>query len=198
MNYYQVLRVSPEASLEEIKKAYRKLAQIHHPDKGGDEGSFKAIQEAYTVLSDPEKRGRYDRGESLDQGPSKEAEAKQFLYQMFEQMIDKYGVTRDPFVEMKLLVQQEIRNFHQQIELQEKRKKKFEKAAKRIKNSESFVSACNGVINNIQVLIDKLTKEQEIGDIMMKLLDDPSFEVEERETMMGQQFLYYNVSGKGF
>lgn len=64
-DYYDVLGVDREASEEEIKKAFRKLAMRHHPDKNpGDKESeekFKEINEAYEVLRDPEKRARYDR-----------------------------------------------------------------------------------------------------------------------------------------
>ena len=60
-NYYDILGVSKDASQEEIKKAYRKKAHKHHPDKGGDEEKFKKVNEAYQVLSDKEKRKRYDQ-----------------------------------------------------------------------------------------------------------------------------------------
>lgn len=60
MNYYNILGITKNASQEEIKKAYRKLASQHHPDKGGDTSMFQKIEEAYRILSDPAKRHEYD------------------------------------------------------------------------------------------------------------------------------------------
>jgi len=64
-DYYQILGVDKKADVKEIKKAFRKLARKHHPDVNpGDkaaEEKFKEINEAYEVLSDPEKRQKYDR-----------------------------------------------------------------------------------------------------------------------------------------
>ncbi|MCL2632081.1 MAG: DnaJ domain-containing protein [Coriobacteriia bacterium] len=59
-NYYELLGVSQEASTDEIRKAFRKLAREHHPDAGGDEAKFKEISNAFDVLSDAEKRSEYD------------------------------------------------------------------------------------------------------------------------------------------
>ena len=60
MDHYQTLGVGRNAETKEIKRAYRKLASIHHPDKGGDQEKFKDIQKAYETLSDPQKKEQYD------------------------------------------------------------------------------------------------------------------------------------------
>lgn len=65
-DYYSILGVSKSASQDDIKRAFRKLAHEHHPDKGGDAEKFKEINEAYQVLGDQEKRARYDQFGSAD------------------------------------------------------------------------------------------------------------------------------------
>jgi DnaJ family protein A protein 2 len=58
---YETLGVDKDATDKEIKTAYRKLAVKHHPDKGGDEAKFKEVNAAYEILSDKEKRAKYDK-----------------------------------------------------------------------------------------------------------------------------------------
>ncbi len=61
-DYYEILGISKSASADEIKKAFRKAATQHHPDKeGGNEEKFKEVNEAYEILSNPDKRKRYDQ-----------------------------------------------------------------------------------------------------------------------------------------
>lgn len=60
-DYYDILGVSRTASADELKRAYRKLAQQYHPDKGGNPERFKEVNEAYQVLSDANKRAQYDQ-----------------------------------------------------------------------------------------------------------------------------------------
>ena len=74
-DYYEILGVPPDASPEEIRKAYYRLAHKYHPDKGGDPEKFKEINEAYRVLSDPEKRRQYDMyGRVFEEAPTAGAE----------------------------------------------------------------------------------------------------------------------------
>lgn len=71
--YYDILGVRPNASQEDIKKAYRKLALQHHPDKTGSDGEkFKEISQAFDVIGDPQKRRIYDEGgeQAIKEGSS--------------------------------------------------------------------------------------------------------------------------------
>jgi DnaJ family protein A protein 2 len=67
---YETLEVSKDATEKEIKKAYRRLSRIHHPDRGGDEHQFKELAAAYEILSDADKRKLYDQYglEGLNEG----------------------------------------------------------------------------------------------------------------------------------
>jgi len=71
-DYYAALGVQRDASEDEVKKAFRRLAHAHHPDKGGDQKKFKDINEAYQILSDKTKRQQYDQFGSavFEQGAS--------------------------------------------------------------------------------------------------------------------------------
>ena len=67
-DHYQTLGVAKNATPDEIKKAYRRLAAIHHPDKGGDTAEFQKVQAAYETLSDPQKKQEYDNPNPFGQG----------------------------------------------------------------------------------------------------------------------------------
>src|SRR6187431_1402388 len=63
-DYYQTLEVQRDASADEVKRAFRRLAMQYHPDRNSEDGAearFKEINEAYEILSDPERRSNYDR-----------------------------------------------------------------------------------------------------------------------------------------
>lgn len=78
-NLYDSLGVPRDASPDAIRAAYRKKAQAHHPDKGGDVAKFQAIQTAYDVLSDDDRRARYDTTGDTEQGPSIEGQARMYV-----------------------------------------------------------------------------------------------------------------------
>lgn len=90
-DHYQTLGVQPTASADDIKKAYRKLANKHHPDKGGDQSKFKDISVAYDTLSDPTKRAEYDM---MQQGGGRQ---HRFHSGNFQEFADIFGGGFDPF-----------------------------------------------------------------------------------------------------
>ena len=95
-DYYEVLAVNREASNEEIKKAYRKLALKYHPDRNqGDktmEEKFKEASEAYEVLRDPEKRAQYDRfGHSAFNGRGAQFQDVGDIFSHFQEIFGDAG-----------------------------------------------------------------------------------------------------------
>lgn len=94
MDHYNTLGVSREATPEEIKKAYRKLASQHHPDKGGDTAMFQKIEEAYRILSDPNLKAQYDNPMQGPQGfpGGFHFSSDQFnVHSIFEQMFGQHN-----------------------------------------------------------------------------------------------------------
>lgn len=103
-DYYEVLEVSRTSTPDQIKKAYRKLAVKWHPDKNPDnlkeaEERFKEIGEAYTILSDPDKRSHYDRYgfEGPDSSATGFSSAHTFDFSDANDIFRRFFGGRDPF-----------------------------------------------------------------------------------------------------
>jgi len=104
MDHYNTLGVSKNATPDEIKKSYRKLASQHHPDKGGDRAKFQDIQAAYDTLSSPEKRQQYDN--PMPQGFHHQGGMPQGFEHIFGQMFG--GNPFDPFNQRRQQPQQQV------------------------------------------------------------------------------------------
>lgn len=100
-DYYEILGVSKNASTEELKKAYRKIALKYHPDRNPDnkeaEEKFKEAAEAYEVLSNEEKRARYDRFGHQGMGGGGFSGQGMSMDDIFSQFGDIFGGQGDPF-----------------------------------------------------------------------------------------------------
>jgi curved DNA-binding protein CbpA len=86
MNLYEILGVKKDAPLDEIERAYKRLAHKHHPDKGGDREEWEQLAFAYTVLGNPEKRQIYDNFGRTEM-PKIEVEVQNVLLQGFSQAL---------------------------------------------------------------------------------------------------------------
>lgn len=110
-DYYRILCVERNASGEEIKKSYRKLALQYHPDKNpnnkGSEAKFKEIAEAYDVLSNPDKKSKYDFGGSFFQtaGSNPFARYDNYWNDMFTKR-EKYKKGQNLFVNLPITLQE--------------------------------------------------------------------------------------------
>lgn len=98
-NAYETLGVPKGASEDEIKKAYRKLAAKHHPDRGGDTAKFQEIQTAYDTLTDPQKRAAHDNPHShFDHGNGFEFHFNSGPEDIFQQFFQHgFGRSQGPF-----------------------------------------------------------------------------------------------------
>jgi DnaJ-class molecular chaperone len=92
MDYYSLLGVSKTDDIDTIKKAYRKLAMKHHPDRGGDQETFQEIQKAYDTLSDPEKRAAYDNPQPNFSGEGVNPFHDEMMSHVFNDLFRQHGV----------------------------------------------------------------------------------------------------------
>ena len=100
MNPYDELGVSVHATSEEIRQKYKTLAQIHHPDKGGDEETFKRIKFAYEILSDPIRRTEKDTTGKFGTDTSIKDEALHNLAQMLFSIIPNFNPEQDNLIQL--------------------------------------------------------------------------------------------------
>ncbi len=94
-DHYATLGVAPDASVDDIKRAYRRAARHAHPDRGGNHERMQALNEAKDVLTDPARRARYDAGED-GQASTEEEAARALILQLFAEAVD---VNKDDPVE---------------------------------------------------------------------------------------------------
>lgn len=94
-DHYATLGVAPDASVDDIKRAYRRAARHAHPDRGGNHERMQALNEAKDVLTDPARRARYDAGED-GQASTEEDAARALILQLFAEAVD---VNKDDPVE---------------------------------------------------------------------------------------------------
>ena len=176
MNPYTELDVPVDASLETIKQRYRTLAQMHHPDKGGDEEVFKRIKLAYEILSDPVRRKQYDiTGETTTTNAKDEAVAN--IVQILLHVVPNFNVDQDDLI---LIAEMETRTMldlvHKDIGVTERYILNLEKVLSKLRiktEGENLLSSF--IFNQIQQRKQELESFQrriQVCSLMLEILKD--------------------------
>lgn len=190
LDLYEVLSVPRDATTEQVKAAYRRLAQKHHPDKNnGDDVQFKQIQRAYDVLGDAERRKRYDEtGEQTDSaGPTLEQIAQEALSNLFVQVVDKfYSDSFNLKEEAERQIRRNIGQIHEAIKKDENKCARNEKAKSRLKprspGNQFLINALDADTRRTRQNINNLQQNIEIGNLMIKMLEDYKYVADEGRT----------------
>lgn len=184
MDLYEILGVKKGATQKQLKKAYYVKSKIHHPDKGGDPEMFKQLVQAYGILSDPEKRKRYDSGEAPDDisraTMSFDQEVMTSLCGLFIQVVAGSDIQKTDLVAlMKRHISQAVAGLENNVKAQKTVVEKFENVAKRIKTSgenNPFLTAANSQIQSCNSMISKIQHQIDIGAGGIKFLDAFSYD----------------------
>jgi len=177
MDYYQILGLNRNASDEEIKLAYRKLASKHHPDKGGDTQKFQEIQEAYSVLSDTAKRQQYDNPmpQGFHGGPNLNDIFANFGFNIFQNDFINPGRRRNQDIRIEI-------DYHLQECLYDQNKTldvRFPNNQNRTFNITIPKGITSGTTIKYPNLGEKTIEHLPAGDLLVtvKILRHPKFEV---------------------
>lgn len=152
MNYYEILGVATDATLEQIKAVHKKLVKKYHPDtKHGDKEKFLNVQHAYDILKDPEKREHYDKTGN-DYVPE-EDNTLEIIATLFNALIDSDKPIENYVETIKEALQFTIKEANSQIERINKDINKFRRLQKRLKkkkgsadDTDFFFTALNSKI----------------------------------------------------
>lgn len=193
ISLYDILGVEVDASDARIKSAYRKLAAIHHPDKGGDPDRFMDIKKAYDVLKDHELRQRYDSTGRI--GPSKVTPAaiKKFINDIVRSVVHSHtmtGASDDPTTEdVKQKIIRSIVNNIQEARLKTSevmtKLNRANEVYKRFKplneDKESIIhQSLKGQVDELRKEHQTLTDNIELAEEVIKIFNSYSYEVDPR------------------
>lgn len=191
MNPYEVLDVPIDASAEEIRQRYRTLAQLHHPDKGGDEELFKQIKLAYEILSDPLRRKDFDRTGNVNARIDIRNEALDHIAQMLFRIVPNFNPEQDDLI---FLMRKEVTtiktDMNNNINICNRHLTNLEKVIQRLKIKTENE---NLLLRFVEKQIDQRKQEHasfirriEICDIVFDILNDYAY---------GLQELAFNTGG---
>lgn len=185
-NLYDILGVLPDASFEEIKKAYHKKTKEYHPDhNNGDDTLQKKLNYAYNILKDVESRRRYDKTGSHEKNNSDEEMIYSDIIQLFFQVIQENKTNIDNDVDIIKLLNLKIKNIRKNS-ISYKKELEFnikicEKVKNKIKNKKNnrnlFHVALNTEINDLKNKITETDNKLKKVEKMLEILENYETEI---------------------
>lgn len=184
---YKILGINKDATAKEIKGAYRKRANETHPDKQGDESAeeFKEVSMAYLVLSNPDKRKRYDDGDDPENLHAEQDHVTQKLAQLFIQTLSSVDTKhQDVFLTMRSTLTKEKHKGLSAIRVGRSQIAQFTKDIKRVKKKKGkdnfFVGLIEGTIGMVKRDIEKITEAIGVVDRCLAKIDEYEWVVDKR------------------
>lgn len=176
MNPYTELDLPVTATSEEIRQRYRTLAQMHHPDKGGDEELFKRIKLAYEILSNPIRRKQYDiTGETSSSNIRDEALSN--IIQIVLNIVSNFNAENDNLIKIaELETKAMLDRTYNDLNNTSLHIKKLEIVLSKLRKKTDGENILTGIISD-QLKIKKeeiitITKNVKIGMLMKEILKD--------------------------
>jgi curved DNA-binding protein CbpA len=163
---YDELELPKNCTSEEIKQKYRILAQIHHPDKGGDAEKFKRIKSAYETLSDPIKRSHYDStGEQYD-----DVSINNEVFSRLSNMISQFTQFINPELDDLIL----------------KMKVDIHQAQGQTNNA---IEECNNIIRKLNIIGKKIKLKKDEGENLLKSFVERKIKDKQSELLVYERSL---------
>jgi len=212
--HYDTLGVSQTASDQDIKKAFKKLAMQHHPDKGGDSAKFQQINEAYDSIKTAEKRQQYDQLRQFGPGPQFQR-GQPFGFDIFEQFEDMFGgpnqrwqqrrprKNRNMSITVPIKLEEAYHGIKKQISVQ------LGSGRRQVVDLDIPAGVNNGMTLNYKGLGDDQVSGLEPGDLQVRLQVNPhpfferkandlyiARQINAFEAMLGTKVVLKTLSGK--
>ena len=191
--FYKLLNVQRNASFAEIRAAYKSLCMTLHPDRGGSEEEFKKINEAYSVLIDPERRKEYDKFGTLNAN-NKDNQLKGMLTNLIITLMESESI--DVIADAEKIIISNISGKEQQIIGLLDRKEKLEKKIKRFKRNEKtefLITVIEGRIEEIMKGVNNIRSNVEVDKKLLIALKDFEYENNVSQTSNSNYTAYYTT-----
>lgn len=188
MNFYEILGLNKDADAKQIKKSFRDLSKIHHPDKGGNEEEFKRIVKAYEILSDPKRRKAYDEGRDYESIQSISDKAYNSLFGFIDSAINSFGFVPDHTDLVSIIegkINESYRKNQNDMESSKKEIRFLEDTKKRVVSGSMIIDFLNNQINSINNRIEGMEEYKLVLEMCLKLTTEWEYKYEEDREPIG-------------